>query len=99
LPFIGRFGFKSGRDTDKFEGVGYRLGSTGSPIVTDNATSYIEVKVTKEVDMSTHTIFIGDVVAAGVLTEEACMSYSYYHQVKRGTTPKAAPSYVAPAKT
>lgn len=99
LAFIGRFGFKSGRDTNKLEGVNYRIGKTGSPIVIDNATSFIEAKVTKEVDMGSHTIFIGEVVGAGVLTEEACMTYAYYHQVKRGTTPKAAPSYVAPQKT
>jgi flavin reductase (DIM6/NTAB) family NADH-FMN oxidoreductase RutF len=99
LSFIGRFGFKSGRETNKLEGIGYRFGTTGAPIVIDYATSYIEVKVTKEVEMSTHTVFIGEVVGAGVLTDEACMSYAYYHQVKRGTTPKAAPSYVAPQKT
>lgn len=96
LPFIGRFGFKSGRDTNKLDGVNYRTERTGAPIVTDNATSYLEARVTKEVDMGTHTIFIGEVVGAGVLTEDACMSYAYYHQVKRGTTPKTAPSYVAP---
>ena len=99
LPFIGRFGFKSGRDADKLEGVNYRTGKTGAPIVTDNAAAYIEVKVTKEMDLGTHTVFIGNIVGAGVLTDEAAMSYAFYHQVKRGTTPKAAPSYVAPQKT
>ena len=99
LPFVGRFGFKSGRDTNKLEGINYRIGRTEAPVIIDNATSYIEVKVTKQVDMGTHTVFIGEVVAAGILSDEACMSYDYYHQVKRGTTPKAAPSYVAPKKT
>jgi ferric-chelate reductase [NAD(P)H] len=94
LPFIGRFGFKSGRDINKFEGVNYKLGVTGSPIVLDNAVSFIEVKVTQEVDVGTHTIFIGEVVDAAVLTEKSYMTYEYYQQVKRGTTPKTAPSYV-----
>ena len=26
------------------------------------------------------------------------MTYAYYHQVKRGTTPRAAPSYIAEKK-
>ena len=95
LTFIGRFGFKSGRDTDKLAGVTYRIGETGSPVVTENATAFLEVKVSKEVDMGTHTIFIGSIVAADILSDKASMSYAYYHQVKRGTTPKAAPSYVA----
>src|SRR4030065_680065 len=46
LNFIGRFGFKSGRDTDKFEGVNYKIGETGAPIVLDNAVSYLEARVT-----------------------------------------------------
>jgi ferric-chelate reductase [NAD(P)H] len=95
LAFIGRFGFKSGRDTDKLAGVIYRVGQTGSPVVIDNATAYLEAKVSKEVDMGTHTIFIGNIVAAEVINDKPSMSYSYYHQVKRGTTPKAAPSYIA----
>lgn len=95
LSFIGRFGFKSGREIDKLEGVGYRLGVTGSPIVTDYAASCMETKVTTQVDMGTHTVFIGEVVDAEVLRDEVCMTYEYYHEVKRGSTPKTAPSYVA----
>jgi ferric-chelate reductase [NAD(P)H] len=94
LPFIGRFGFRSGREIDKLKGINYKIGETGSPIVLDYATSYMEVKVTKEVDMGSHTIFIGEVVAGAVLTDKTCMTYAYYHKVKRGTTPKAAPSYI-----
>jgi flavin reductase (DIM6/NTAB) family NADH-FMN oxidoreductase RutF len=95
LAFIGRFGFKSGRETDKLAGVNYHIGGTGSPAVTDNASAYLEIKVIKEIDVGTHTIFIGSVVGADVISDKPAMSYAYYHQVKRGTTPKAAPSYVA----
>jgi flavin reductase (DIM6/NTAB) family NADH-FMN oxidoreductase RutF/rubredoxin len=98
LSFIGRFGFKSGRDINKFEGINYKLGETGVPIVTDNTVSYLEARVTKEMDVGTHTIFIGEVVAGEVLSELKCMTYEYYHEVKRGTTPKTAPSYVAERK-
>jgi flavin reductase (DIM6/NTAB) family NADH-FMN oxidoreductase RutF/rubredoxin len=96
LSFIGNFGFKSGRDIDKFKEVRYKIGVTGSPIVLDNSVSYLEVNVTQEVDGGTHTIFIGQVVDAAVLDEKATMTYEYYQQVKRGTTPKNAPSYQAP---
>jgi flavin reductase (DIM6/NTAB) family NADH-FMN oxidoreductase RutF/rubredoxin len=94
LTFIGQFGFKSGRDIDKFAGVNYKPGVTGSPIVLDNAVSYLEAKVVQEVDVGTHTIFIGQLVDADVLTEKPTLTYEYYQQVKRGTTPKTAPSYV-----
>ena len=98
LSFIGRFGFRSGRDINKFEGVNYKLGVTGSPIVLDNAVAFIEVKVNQEVDVGTHTIFIGEVGDAEILTDKSCMTYEYYHLVKRGTTPKTAPSYVEAKK-
>jgi len=98
LPFIGGFGFKSGRNTDKLKGMNYKVGITGSPIFLDNATAYLEAEVIQDVDAGTHTIFIGKVVAAEILNENPCMTYEYYHQVKRGTTPKTAPSYIAKEK-
>jgi flavin reductase (DIM6/NTAB) family NADH-FMN oxidoreductase RutF len=94
LSFIGRFGFKSGRDIDKLEGIDYKIGVTQAPVVIEDAVAYLEAKVIKEVDMRTHTIFIGELVNADVLTEEECMTYEYYHKVKRGTTPKTAPSFI-----
>lgn len=98
LTFIGRFGFKSGRELNKLEGVSYKIGVTKAPIVLDNAVSYLETNVIQEIDVGTHTIFIGEVVSADVVSDKSCMTYDYYQQVKRGTTPTAAPSYVEPKK-
>ncbi len=98
LTFIGHFGFKSGRDIDKFEGINYRIGETGAPVVLDNAVSYLEVKVTKEMDVGTHTIFVGEVVNADVISDEVCMTYDHYHQIKGGKTPKTAATYVDESK-
>ena len=94
LSFIGHFGFKSGRDVDKLEGINYRMGQTEAPVVIDNAVSYLEARVIKEMDIGTHTIFIGEIIDGDVLSEKVCMTYDYYHQVKRGVTPKTSPSYV-----
>ena len=94
LSFIGHFGFKSGRDIDKLEGINYKIGETQAPVIIDNAIAYLEVKVIQEIDVGTHTIFIGELVEAEVIREGECMTYDYYHQVKRGTTPKTAPVYV-----
>jgi len=98
LSFIGHFGFKSGRDVDKFDGINHKIGKTQAPVVIDNAIAYMEAKVTQQVDVGTHTIFIGEIVDADVLTEEVGMTYDYYHQVKRGVTPKAAPVYIEEKK-
>jgi flavin reductase (DIM6/NTAB) family NADH-FMN oxidoreductase RutF len=93
LSFIGRFGFKSGREVDKFDGVNYKRGETQAPIVLDHTLAYLEAKVISTADVGTHTIFIGELVDAEVVQEGEPMTYAYYHQVKRGTTPKTAPSY------
>ncbi len=93
LSFIGQFGFKSGRDTDKLAGVNYKKGATGAPVVLDNCNAYLEAKVLQSVDAGTHSIFIGQLVEGDVLNELTSMTYEYYQQVKRGFTPKSAPSY------
>ena len=98
LSFIGHFGFKSGRDVDKFNELHYKIGQTQAPVVLDNTVSYIEAKVTKEMDVGTHTIFIGEIIDADILNEKTCMTYDYYQQVKRGTTPRTAPSYIEEKK-
>jgi len=93
LKLIGGFGFKSGRDLNKFYGVKYKLGQSGAPVILDSTLGYLEAKVIDSVDVKTHTIFIGELVGAEVLGEGEPMTYAYYHMVKRGTTPKSAPSF------
>jgi flavin reductase (DIM6/NTAB) family NADH-FMN oxidoreductase RutF/rubredoxin len=98
LSFIGAFGFKSGRDADKLEGVDYRIGTTQAPVILDHSVAFMEARVTSHLDAGTHTIFVGELVDADVLSDAEPMTYAYYHQVKRGTTPKSAPSYVEEKK-
>jgi ferric-chelate reductase [NAD(P)H] len=67
MTMIGRFGFKCGRDIDKLEGIGTRIGKTGVPIVTEHAVAFIEAEVVGQMDCGTHTIFLGQVVECDVL--------------------------------
>jgi len=94
LSFIGHFGFKSGKEVDKLKDVNYKLGEAKAPIVLDHSLAYLEARVINQLDVGTHTIFIGELVGADVLREGEPMTYAYYRQVKRGTTPKTAPSYI-----
>ena len=59
LDFIGPWGFKSGKNIDKFRGTSYKLGKTGVPIVLDNTVAYLECEVIEKVDTGTHILFIG----------------------------------------
>jgi len=94
LSFIGKFGFRTGRDIDKFEQVDYRAGQTGSPIVLANTAAFLEAEVTEGIDVFTHTLFIAKIVACETVDDNAVpMSYAYYRDVKGGRTPKSAATY------
>lgn len=95
MDFIGRFGFKSGRDINKFAGVPYRTGITGVPIVTEHCVALLEAEVIGEMDCGTHRIFLGEVKDCDVLSDAEPMTYAYYHAVKGGKAPKTAPTYLA----
>lgn len=95
LSLIGQFGFKSGREIDKFASVSYALTPGGLPYLTAHTLAYLEAKVDKTLDVYTHTVFIGIVQEAAVLLQGEPMTYAYYHQIKRGTTPKTAPTFAA----
>ena len=96
MALIGNFGYKSGRDADKFDGINYHNGTMGAPIVTDNAIAYIECELLDHFDAGTHTIFLGKVVDADILADGEPMTYAFYHIVKGGISPKNAPTYIKP---
>lgn len=98
LRFIGDFGFRSGRDVDKLAQVNYRVGKTGAPVVLDHALAYVEAEIINEMDAGTHTIFLGKLVEAETLSSGIPMTYAYYHEVKRGSTPSAAPTFIKEEK-
>lgn len=94
MKFIGTWGFKSGRDINKFEKASYKIGATGVPIVLDHTIAYIEANLINSVDVGSHTIFIGEVVDADMVEPGEAMTYLYYHESKCGLTPEGASTYI-----
>ncbi len=97
IRLIGNFGFKSGRDTDKFANYPFERDLNGVAYITQCTAARYSLKLSGRLDVGTHMLLIGDVLDAEVLSECEPMSYAYYHLVKKGTTPKNAPSYQKPA--
>jgi flavin reductase (DIM6/NTAB) family NADH-FMN oxidoreductase RutF/rubredoxin len=91
--FIGIFGFKSGRDVDKFAQVGYRMGTTGVPIITDHSVAWLEAKVLQELDCGTHVIFIGELIDFDNIADGPALTYDYYSNVMKGKSSKNAPTF------
>lgn len=94
LNFIGKFGFKSGRVEDKFKDTKFIKLDSFCPVALDNALCYFEAKVMNQLDCGTHTLFLGQVTDSKILKVGKPMTYDYYHQVKRGTTPETAPTFI-----
>ena len=90
MPFIGRFGFRTGRNFDKFNGVKFEKGVLGAPVVLENTTAVIEARVAKSLDVGTHIIFVGEIKEARNLCSDACLTYDYYHNVIKGKLPSGA---------
>ena len=59
---------------EKLSGVGYRLGKTGAPILTE-AIAYLECEV-REIanELGDHAVVIGEVVEAGVHRDEPALT-------------------------
>lgn len=96
---IGTFGYKSGRETDKFRNARYITGRTGVPIVTEDALAWFECRVVKSHDLGTHILFIGEVEDCEVLDVPLPpMTYAWYREVRKGHSPKNAPTYVNPER-
>ena len=90
---IGTFGFQSGKDVDKFAELDV-VEAEGLSVVSD-ACSYVVCEVIGKMETTSHTIFLGKVIAADTLKEGEPMTYAYYHKVIKGKSPKNAPTYLA----
>ena len=74
-----QFGFQSGRDVNKFEGVGYyNRSDNGLRYIPENTNAFISAKVVEAKDYDTHTLFIAEVTEAQVLSDAPSVTYDYY---------------------
>ena len=90
------FGFRSGRDVDKFADLpesDFAMAENGIPYITKGTNAYFSLKVEKEMDLGSHTLFICEPVFMTVLSDAASCTYEYYQNEikpkpeKVGTTP------------
>ncbi|WP_058270588.1 flavin reductase family protein [Olsenella massiliensis] len=94
MLYIGRFGFRSSADIDKFDGVKTETTSLGDPYECEHAASVIACEVRQTLDVGTHMIFVGEVKEARPLSDVEPLTYGYYHTVLKGKTPPKASSYI-----
>ena len=74
-----KFGFASGRNTDKFEGCEPIRSDNGLIVLPRYINSFMSLKVESYVDLDTHGMFICSVSEARVLSDRETMTYTYYY--------------------
>ena len=76
-----RFGFASGRDTDKLDGFDkVATSANGLKYLTEYSNAFISAKVLSATEVGTHTVFIAEVTEAKVLNDERSATYVYYFE-------------------
>jgi flavin reductase (DIM6/NTAB) family NADH-FMN oxidoreductase RutF/rubredoxin len=96
---FGRFGYKTGKDFNKLEGMQVRYGETGVPIVLNDSIAFLECKVIQTIDVGTHLLYIGELLQSEILDDtREPITYLYYRQIKKGAAPKNAPTYIDKSK-
>ena len=74
-----RFGFKSGKDSEKFDGFSQTKMAPNSLLyVSEYSNAYISCTVEDTLDLGTHYMFIATVDDCEILDKTPSMTYSYY---------------------
>lgn len=95
---IGKFGYQSSANIDKFSGFKHTISENGAPILQEDCLAWFECKLVKEIDLGSHILFIGELLACEVInTEQEPLTYSYYREKRKGLSPKNAPTYIESA--
>lgn len=76
-----RFGFQSGKTADKFAGFhDTKRSPNGLLYVTQNTNAFMSAYVKQEIDLGTHILFIGQLVASEILSDRPTVTYAYYQK-------------------
>lgn len=73
-----KFGFTSGRNTDKFADCEVLRSDNGLIFLPRNINSFMSLKVEQYLDLDTHGMFICSVSEARVISDKETMTYTYY---------------------
>ena len=75
------FGFQSGKTVDKFADLSdTKRSPNGVLYITKDTNAFMSAYVKQEIDLGTHTLFIGQLVAAEILSEKPTVTYEYYQK-------------------
>mgnify|MGYP001771166587 FL=1 len=75
-----RYGFVSGRNKDKFEGVDVLRSDNGRIYLPAYINSFMSLEVVDQIDLGTHGMFICSITEARVINDRPTMTYTFYQE-------------------
>ena len=72
------WGFVSGRDQDKLEGIDISRAANGIVYISNETNSYISAKVVSSENLGTHMLFLAEVTDGAIISGGKSVTYSYY---------------------
>ena len=75
-----RFGFASGRDTEKFKGIEDQVGRTANGLyyLKEHSNAYLSCKVVQTIECGNHVLFVAEITEARTLSNVPSVTYAYY---------------------
>ena len=99
LETVWRFGLKSGRSIDKFEGLTMTAGASGSPLLAD-CIGWLDCRVEDRLHSGDRTVYLAEVVESGVtrfdppLTDKRLLELASPQQLAELKRQRAADSHL-----
>lgn len=89
------FGFKSGKDTDKFADTPFWTSENGLAVPSQYVNAFMSLKVEQYIDFDTHGMFVCTLTQATNIVDKETMTYTYYqNNVKPKPQPQKKKGYV-----
>ena len=73
------FGFRSGRDCDKFSGCAPKRSANGLAVLPRYINAFLSLQVESYTDLGSHGMFLCKITESEVISSEPSMTYAYYH--------------------
>lgn len=90
---VNLFGYKSGRVTNKFEGLAVGTDGFGNPYLTEHMASRISCKVVDRLEIGNFVLFVGEAVEAEVLQGGDVLTLKDFTDRGKKSTPASATVY------
>ncbi len=88
------YGFKSGKDIDKFAGSEVIRSENGLVVLPNYINAFMSLETAEEIDLGSHTMFICNLCECDVVNEAPTMSYTFYQTNVKPKTEAKKSSWV-----